>query len=367
MDPDPFIHVDETLRNAIDEGLVAGAVLIAARGADRRHELAIGHAQVSPTIRPLSSSTLFDLASLTKVLATTWLAMQLASSGHLDLDAPLEDLLPGYYPADKAGLTIRLLMCHAAGFPSGLRLRQELAPDTAGAAHRRRVIERFLDAPLAVEPGLRVLYSDIGPILVGDLLEQLGGDECRLDRTCARDVYALLDLNDTFFSHLDDPLKVALRPPEAFAATENCPWRKRLVSGEVHDENAHLLRGVAGHAGLFATAHDLERIARAYLGEADIGVDEQTLRRLTAPQAVAPEAYRAFGWDRPRSDGPSGDRLSMRAYGHTGFTGTSLWIDPDRDAYVILLSNRVHPSRTDRGFLDLRPRLHGQIIEALDS
>jgi CubicO group peptidase (beta-lactamase class C family) len=362
----PFLHVEEALRNAVDEGTTAGAALVFGQG-ERRHEIVVGQAQLVPCTRPLSSTTLFDLASLTKVLATTWLAMKMTAAGRLDVDAPLGDLLPGYYPKDKAALTVRLLMCHAAGLPSGLQLYNSLSPESAGAPARRSVIERYLQTTLTAAPGRRTLYSDIGPILVGDLLEQLAsGPHARLDAISAAELYAPLALDDTFFVHLDDPLPSAQRLPEVFAATEDCAWRGRVLVGEVHDENAHLLRGVAGHAGLFSTVRDLERIARAYLAETNIGIDSATLRSLTSAQQLTPDSTRAFGWDKPRADGPSGHGFSPLAYGHTGFTGTSLWIDPQKHGYVILLTNRVHPGREDRGFPALRPRLHNLIHDSLN-
>lgn len=135
MNSYPFLHVDAALRNAVDDGILAGATLIAARSAGGRHEIPIGQAQITPTVRPLTSTTLYDLASLTKVLATTWLAMKWATSGQLDVDAPIGDLLPDYYPENKRALTVRLLMCRAAGLTSGLRLRRDTAPDSSGATH----------------------------------------------------------------------------------------------------------------------------------------------------------------------------------------------------------------------------------------
>ena len=137
----PFLHVEAALRNAVDTGITAGATLVFGEG-DRRHEVHAGQAQRVPSMRPLSPAALFDLASLTKVLATTWLAMKWTAAGRLDLDAPLGDLLPGYYPTDKRPLTVRLLMCHAAGLPSGLQLHQQLPPDSAGESGRRAVGER---------------------------------------------------------------------------------------------------------------------------------------------------------------------------------------------------------------------------------
>lgn len=365
----PFLHVEEALRNAVDQGTIAGSVLCCGSASGASHTLHVGAAQqhfsTEQPPRPVTPATLFDLASLTKVLCTTWLSMKRHDAGLLDLDQPLGQLLPGYYPPDKQSLTVRLLMCHAAGLPSGLRLHEELSADVGGGDARRAVFERFLHTPLASEPGQKVLYSDVGPILVGDLLEQLSGEDARLDRICADELYAPLGLKDTFFRHLDTPLPGAQRPPTAFAATEDCAWRGRIVCGEVHDENAHLLRGVAGHAGLFSTAADLARIARGWLQVEGIGVGPQTHRALTGTQPVAPGANRAFGWDRPRANAAAGSGFSDSAFGHTGFTGTSLWIDPALDRFVVLLTNRVHPTRADRGFAQLRPRLHDMILLAL--
>lgn len=359
MSSTPFLHVEQELRNAVAESVIPGAVLIASV-AGRRAECVVGQAQIEPRPRAMTGATWFDLASLTKVLATTWLAMRAIDAGRLDPDAPLDDLRPGHYPGDKKGLSVRLLMTHAAGLPSGLRLREQMRADEW--PRREKVIQRFVEAPLDAEPGTRTLYSDIGPILVGDLLEALDAQGRRLDRQCADDLYSPLGLGDLFFAPL--PGGAPDRPTAQFAATEDCPWRGGVVCGSVHDENAHLLGGVAGHAGLFGAAADLERVALAFL-EGDAGVATSTVTALTAPQPTVPDGERAFGWDRRRENSPGGTRLSPQAFGHTGFTGTSLWIDPAQEAYVVLLTNRVHPSRDDRGFLALRPRLHDLIFGAL--
>lgn len=363
---DSFAQVDARLRGAVDDGTVAGAVLACGSARGGRHTLSCGDAQLLPSARPVREDTLFDLASLTKVLATTWLCMKWWEEGRLDLDAPLGELLPGYYPRDKTGLSVRALMSHAAGLPSGLRLRQELGPqlDGSAAGRRRHVVARFLSTAAAAAPGAQTLYSDIGPILVGDLLEQLGSS--RLDCLCEEELFGPAGLADTFYIHADEPLAKARRPPEDFAATEACPWRGRVLVGEVHDENACLLRGVAGHAGLFACGADVERIARAFLGiEGDPRIAPETLGLLTLPQQLVSGSRRAFGWDTAGPDGPGGSRLSRAAYGHTGFTGTSLWIDPQAGLYVVLLTNRVHPTRDNTRFLDFRPGFHDLVIDAL--
>lgn len=366
----PLLHVEDTLRNAVAGGTIAGAALSCGSAGGRQYDLVAGFAQThfssQQSPRPVEADVLFDLASLTKVLCTTWLCMKMHDEGRLDLDAPLGDLLPGYYPTDKQGLTVRQLMCHAAGLPSGLRLREELGPDNRSPAARRYVIERFLQTPMATAAGQQTLYSDIGPILVGDLLEQLHESaDARLDRICAEQIYGPLGLTDTTFRHLDDPMPASQRPADAFAATEDCAWRQRILCGEVHDENAHLLRGVAGHAGLFSTAADLAHVARAWLSCEGIGVQPATRQRLTQAQAVTPDADRGFGWDRPRQGGPSGTGFTASAFGHTGFTGTSIWIDPELDRFVVLLTNRVHPTREDRGYLKLRPQVHDLALQAL--
>lgn len=360
-DLDPL---ENCVREAVSEGAAPSVVLACGRGPDRRRRLACGHAAVVPVERCVQETTLFDLASLTKVLATTWLSMRWWELGRLDLDAPLDALLPDYYPADKGGLSVRLLLCHAAGLPSGVRLRDDYVAVAEGGPERQEIIGRFLQAPIEAAPGQRTLYSDIGPILVGDLLEQLGG--ARLDRLCADELYGPAGLADTFFVHRDDPVPAARRDLGTCAATEDCPWRGGVLVGEVHDENAWLLRGVAGHAGLFAPIADLERIARAFLGFAgDARITPATLASLTCRQHVAPDSSRAFGWDTPRPNGPGGSRLSRRAFGHTGFTGTSMWIDPEAELYVIVLTNRVHPTRDNRRFLDVRPHLHDIAVDAL--
>ena len=293
--------------------------------------------------------------------------MKHSEQGRLDLDTPLGEILPSYYPSDKSGLTIRQLLTHTAGLPAEVRLHQQLPPEPLSSPlgnARDSVLERLLATALESEPGTGVRYSDQGPILVGDLLEKLAGDS--LDRLCEREIYSVFGLDDTFFVHLDDPLPKARRPLESFAATEDCPWRNRIVVGQVHDENAYLLRGVAGHAGLFSTAADLSVLARMLLSSETLHgyLQSSTVRHFTQSQLDLPGA-RAVGWMKAAPGGPFGDYSSAEAFGHTGFTGTSIWIDPEKDLYVILLTNRVHPSRQNTELLHFRPHLHNTIVKAL--
>jgi CubicO group peptidase (beta-lactamase class C family) len=221
------------------------------------------------------------------------------------------------------------------------------------------------ETPLACAPGAETRYSDLGFILLGELLELLAGEG--LDRLCERRLFAPLGLRQTFFVHLDDPLPLARLPEQAFAATEQCPWRNRLICGQVHDENAYLLRGVAGHAGLFSTLGEVQALARLLLGclagHSPL-LRAETLAAFIRRQELVPGSSRALGWDTPSTGTTCGRYFSPRAFGHTGFTGTSIWIDPEDGRFVVLLSNRVHPTRDNPQFQELRPRLHDLVMAA---
>ncbi|MFH1571600.1 MAG: serine hydrolase domain-containing protein [Gemmatimonadota bacterium] len=359
----PWSVLEGMLRRTIDSGATPGLVLAVGRGRQVRYRRFLGAATRQPGVEPMAWETLFDLASLTKVLATTLLVMKGWQDGHLDLDARLGDLLPSYYPGDKAPLTLRQLLVHAAGLPPFVRLCGTFAPDPIDpAAQRRQALDRILQVPLARPPGTAAEYSDLGLVLLGDLLEQLEGEG--LDRLCERYLYGPLGLADTFFVDLDDPLPKARRPTAAFAATEECPWRGGVVRGEVHDENAYILRGVAGHAGLFSSAADLAVLA-GLLAAPDGVLHASTVRHFTTRQDVVPSSSRALGWDTPSPGASCGRHLSPRAFGHTGFTGTSLWVDPESGLFIVLLSNRVHPTRLNTDFVDLRPAIHDAVARAL--
>ena len=261
-----------------------------------------------------------------------------------------------------------MCLVHAAGFPPSVTFYKGLPPESdAPEVRRQSVLDQVRRTDLIYPPGCESQYSDLGMILFGDLLEQLSG--MSLDHLYQERVAAPLKLTDTFFIHLDRPLPHARRPPESFAATEECAWRSRIVRGQVHDENAYLLRGVAGHAGLFSSVSDLQKLSCTLLaamsGESDF-LTPSTLELFTRRQGLVPGSDRALGWGTPIPGASCGRHFSPRAIGHTGFTGTSIWIDPERERFVILLTNRVHPSRQDTGFLSFRPQLHDLVVEALN-
>jgi len=362
-----FSALDQAIEQGIAQGLTPCLALACGQGDRLSYSRILGWASLLPQPRPVSEHTLFDLASLTKVLVTTLLVIQECEAGRLDLDAPLDRLLPSHYSPDKAGLTLRLLLAHAAGLPAHVPFYRNRSPEPPDpGAGRLEVFRAVRETPLSSPPGTRTLYSDLGFILMGELLELLTG--VRLDRLSEQRLFSPLGLSQTFFVHQDAPLPLSRRPETDFAATEQCPWRGRVVCGQVHDENAYLLRGVAGHAGLFSTLGEVQSLARLLLrclaGRSPF-LSAGALAEFTRRQYLTPDSSRALGWDTPSTGTTCGRHFSPRAFGHTGFTGTSLWLDPEGERFVVLLSNRVHPSRENSQFQPLRPQLHNLAMAAL--
>lgn len=285
--------------------------------------------------------TIWDLASLTKVVALTSAMMLLVESGHVDLDAPVQRYLPEFTGAHKEHVTVRHLLTHSSGLPAWRPLYKE-AEGPAGA------LALVLATPLDTLPGARMVYSDLGAILLGQIVARVSGQP--FDRFVDARVFAPLGMRETRF-HPAPELRDRVAP------TEVDPWRQRHLRGEVHDENAWALGGVSSHAGLFSTAADLARLARLYLNQGTLEgvrlVSPETITRFTAVQDSA-LSHRALGWETPNGVNSAGHLMSRRAFGHTGFTGTSIWIDPERDLFVILLSNRVNPTREQRRISDVR-------------
>jgi CubicO group peptidase (beta-lactamase class C family) len=361
MDPRLALRVDSLLRVALLEGAAPGAAVAIGRHGKLVHLDGYGRLDPRPGFAAVTDSTIYDLASLTKVIATTTAAMILLDEGRLDLDAPVARYLPGWPGAGpKAKITVRNLLLHNAGF-------MPFSPLYAQVRGRRAYLERIATLPLEYEPGTKTLYSDFGPILLGFILERLSGQP--LDVFAQERIFGPLGMRDTGFNPIwwveptnggpasdgDEDAWETLRARIA-PSEKDTLWRFRHLQGNVHDENAYALGGVAGHAGLFSSARDLAVFARML---ADGGVyqgrrivREQTLRAFTRRQGR--ESSRALGWDTPAEKSSAGDYFSEASFGHTGFTGTSIWIDPERDVFVILLTNRVNPSRDNQRHAPLR-------------
>ena len=325
--------IDHVVLRGIQAGGYPGAAVVVGRKGAAVWQRGFGRldwSQDSPTVDPTES--IYDLASLTKVVGTTTALMILYDQGKIHLDDPVSKYVPEFAGGDKDLVTLRLLLEHRSGLPAGRDLwRIAHSPEEAR--------EAVIQTPLSYHPDQYYEYSDLGADMLGFVVEAASGQ--RLDQFLADHVWKPLGMEDTFFKPAD-----SLR--DRIAPTEVNPPRGYPLRGEVHDENAFALGGIAGHAGLFSSASDLAVFAQMMLNGGQYNgtriIADSTVGLFTTRAART----RALGWDTCAGDGSCGKYLSERAYGHTGFTGTSLWIDPDRDMFVILLTNRVHAARARR-------------------
>jgi CubicO group peptidase (beta-lactamase class C family) len=316
--------------------------------------------------------TIYDLASLTKVIATTTLAIIAVSEGRLDLDAPVQRYLPEFRGLGKERVTIRHLLTHSSGLPAH-------RPTWLQSTDRDSALRLVNGTPLDTVPGARTVYSDLGAIVLGEVLQRvLHG---RIDRLARGKIFERLHMSSTEF-------RPAERLLTRIAATEyDSTWRRRMVRGQVHDENAAWLGGVAGHAGLFGSAVDLltfgewlletsgrqdgsaasnTRTGGGFVPSGRLAVVPSVAREFIRKQELVPEASRALGWDTPSTGSSAGHRLGPGSFGHTGFTGTSIWIDPARRLVIVLLTNRVHPTRNNPRIGPLRVQVADRVVDLLE-
>lgn len=373
-----FDSLREVCAQAVSSGVVPGAVVLAAvEGVVRFHE-GFGARQHLPATAPATRATVYDVASVTKAAITSVLAMQAVARGELSLDEPVARVLPEFSGMGKESVTVRHLLCHASGLPAH-RPFYERFVDGGGAnvgprdvaAQRTAIVSAAAAETLERPPGERAVYSDLGFILLGEIVERLGG--ARLDRLAERSIFAPLGLAATTFVTLDGQGGRSPDLDQVAAPTERCVRRGYLVRGEVHDLNAFAMGGIAGHAGLFSTAADLGRVAAALVAawHGDQGpslVPTELIREFWRPAGVVPGSTWRLGWDGPSErDSQAGVRLSRHAVGHLGFTGCSLWIDPALRLWIIVLTNRVHPTvRDDPRFRAFRPAVHDAAVAALE-
>lgn len=328
---------------------------------------AFGQRQLEPEPAPATIDTIYDLASLTKAVVTSLLVIHGVQNGVLHLDRPLGDLLEML--ADRPEITLRRVLAHAGGFPAHRKFYES---DMAAPERRQATVALAAAEPLAYEPGSRSIYSDLGFILLGALVEQAMGG--RLDVLAERLLFRPLGLSSLGFVDLLASAPVAQFRGHDVAPTERCPMRGRLVLGEVHDLNAFAMGGIAGHAGLFGGARELLHLAFALcaafhgrgVGGAAPFVRPEVLREFWQPAGIPGSTWR-LGWDGPSVAGSlAGDLISRRAVGHLSFTGCSLWIDPEQETCVVVLTNRIHPEvRDDPRFRALRPALHDAALQAI--
>lgn len=372
---------------AVSDGVFPAADLLVAKGGEILHHRQYGDAR---------EGTFFDISSLTKPICTATLTMMMVEEGLLKLTDNVYQWLGGArLPAHKLML-IEHLMNHTSGLPAWQPYYRELPLDLVGTEGGKRfVLDTCYHEPLIGEPGAKTLYSDIGYIFLGEIIEQAGG--VALDALFANRIARPLNLNDTFFvraigapisttkrrsfatadQHVPTPKygrpedRVGRKMGERrrFAPTEDCPWRERVIHGEVHDQNAYALGGVAGHAGLFSTAIDLHRFAleftNCYKGKGDWLPREKLKGMIDFRSAKGGDIFLG-GWNTPSlKNSASGRYFSRHTIGHLGYTGCSIWIDLEKDFWVVLLTNRINPSSTNEKIKAFRPQIHDLIYKAI--
>lgn len=331
------------LEGAVSRRAFPGAVLVVGRHDTVLYRRAVGHLDYEHRV-PVTSRTVYDLASLTKVVGLTTAIMMLVEEGRLSLDAPVRGYLQMFGYTHDSTISVRHLLTHSSGLPAWRPFYQM-------ARTREAIFDLAAHEAVEAPTGSRMVYSDIGAIVLTNLVETLSG--ARLDRFLRHRLFRPLGMSSTRF-----------QPPRSWLAriapTEvDTTWRNQLVHGQVHDENAAAMGGISGHAGMFGTAEDLAKFAQWMLlawspdGPRQRLVNPEIVQTFTQAQDRS-FSSRALGWDTPDGQNSAGTRMSPRAFGHTGFTGTSIWIDPGEDLFVILLTNRVHPTRENRQIFEVR-------------
>jgi CubicO group peptidase (beta-lactamase class C family) len=344
--------IRSVLTQAVADGAFPGAVAVVGNRAGITTAFGTGRLDATDATVP-TLQTIYDLASLTKIIATTTVMLQLADQGKVVLDAPVARYLPTWQGPRTAGITIRQLLTHSSGLAAWRPFYKEAA-DRAEA--RTQLMLVGPEAP----PGTRYLYSDMNFMLLGMVAEQVTG----------------MPLDSAFMVLVAKPLGLAdtrFRPDSSqrprIAPTEYDPWRQRQLRGEVHDENASRFDGVSGHAGLFSTGADLARVVRMWLNGGTLNGVRLASADMVAEFTRAQDTLiskRALGWETATGGNSAGKRLSPTSFGHTGFTGTSIWVDPTRDLFVILLTNRVNPTRENRKIGGVRTALADAVAGAVD-
>ena len=343
----------QVLRDAIGARVFPGCSLAVTNNGKLVALKSLGHFTYEPDSPEVLPASIFDLASLTKVVATSTMAMLLYERGLLDLDLPVAAIVPQFAADDlrRPEVTVRMLLAHSSGLPAYEKLFLH-------AQSRDALLHAAIITPLATDPGTRAAYSDIGFIVLGAALEKIADET--LDRFCQREIFGPLGMVDTSFN-----------PPSTWRASipptvDDRAFRKRIVQGEVQDENASILGGIAGHAGLFATAHDVALFAHAMLNAGRPILLPDTIALFTRREFGPEGTSRALGWDTPSPPSQSGKYFSAQSFGHLGYTGTSLWIDPARQLSITLLTNRTWPDCGNQAIKQVRPAFHDAVIERLE-
>ncbi len=348
----------DAMHRALDNEVFPAAQLLASKNGEILINEAYGEAQID---------TIFDIASLTKAICTTTLAMMLAENDALILDDPISKFLGSRLTPDKAAITVRHLLNHSSGLPAHEDYFQTVPKaDLCKHSGKEIIVNAVCNEPLEYQTGKNSLYSDLGFILLGEIIESTLDQP--LDDAFAKHIAAPLGLEDTFFVNLNARESTIVRK---FAPTEDCPWRDKMMLGEVHDQNAWAMGGVAGHAGLFSTSADIHKfiaaLVDAYNGRGGF-LKKDTVERFLPFHFKLTESNSTWllGWDRPsHANSQAGLHFSKKSIGHLGYTGCSMWIDLEQNFWTILLTNRIHPTTMNEKIKSFRPMIHNLVYEEL--
>jgi serine-type D-Ala-D-Ala carboxypeptidase len=368
--------IEQAFADAVEREVVPGATIVVRKGSDVAFEGAFGNRALQPEPSPMQLGTVFDLSSLTKPLATTIAVMILVRDAKLKLDERVTRFFHNFGVHGKSHVTFRQLLAHCSGLAAWRPYYQQIAEVEKGGKVNfmaSRGAKEFVYDEIHRErpeylPASKSLYSDLNFILLAEVVEQVSG--VALNRFCREKIFRPLELRATDFIDISQNRTRRLEPVrEMFAPTSYCPLRKRWLVGEVDDENAYAMGGVAGHAGLFGPVREVDRIAhellRCYSGKSDL-IPQRIVREFWSRDKTVAASTWALGWDTPSTEySSSGHHFSANAIGHLGFTGTSIWIEPESEIVVSLMSNRVHPRRDNQAIRDLRPRIHDLVMQAL--
>jgi CubicO group peptidase (beta-lactamase class C family) len=349
-----FSPAFEVLRQAIAQHAFPAASVAVTHQGKLVALKAIGSFTYDPQSPEVTSASIFDLASVSKVVATTTVAMILYQRGLLDLEMPVVSVVPEFAGQDerRREVTLHMLLAHSSGLPAYEKLFRR-------APTKDQLLDAAFVMPLVADPGTQATYSDIGFIILGIALERIADEP--LDRFCQREVFGPLGMAHTAFN-----------PPPAWRPSilptvDDRSFRHRMIQGEVYDENASVLGGVAAQAGVFAPAHDVAVFANAMLNGGQPILHPETLAVFTRREPSPAGTSRALGWDTPSSPSQSGKYFSPHSFGHLGYTGTSLWIDAERQLSVALLTNRTWPDASNKAIQEIRPKFHDAVVEALEA
>lgn len=375
-----FAAVSEMLRQAVEQGVFPGAVLIVGRNGDPVFSQSVGtRSLLTPEggiPHPMAIDTVFDVAALTNIVVTTTLMMKFVESGALRLEDRVSRYIQGFGVHNKSAITVQQLLNHSAGLAAWNPYFEELLKLNSGPrigvltsrGAKEYIYNAINRSHLKYQPDSRQVFSDIGFILLGSLIENLSG--LSLDRAAQKHVFQPLGMKSSSYIDLSMIKRRGIHPvADLIAPTEECPWRKRVLCGEVHDDNAWAMGGIAGHSGVFSTALDLHHFAwemlAAYRGGSSF-LRRETVAHFWSRQGMPFEPAWSLGWELPnRENGLLEAGLSENAVGHCGFTGCSLWLEPESGVDIVLMSNRIHPSRSNKKIFGFRIELHRAVLKAI--